>query len=105
MESHCSCTLHHATVVRVIRGQPLRELRLLQEGAGYATREQPYAAGDEFIAFLKRDDKNHAFARTNGPRYIFRVRDGRVDLAGRSLPGFTDGMSVAEFERALRAVR
>jgi hypothetical protein len=104
MRSHCACTLHHATVLRAIKGQPLRELRLLQEGAGYASVERPYAAGDEFIALLKRDDESHAFVRMTGPRYMFRVRNDRVDLEGRALPGFRNGMTVAEFEKALAAM-
>lgn len=103
--SHCSCTLHHASALRVIRGQPVRELRLIQEGVGYATGESSYVPGDEFIAFLKRDDKNFAYRRLVGAAYMFRVRNGRVDLSGRKLPGFVDGMTVAEFIKALEGMR
>lgn len=103
--SHCTCTLHHASVLRVVRGQPLRELRLIQEGAGYGMAERPYVPGDEFIAFLKRDDRNHAYQRLAGANYMFPVRDGRVYLAGRRLQGFTDGMTVPAFLEALERLR
>lgn len=102
---HCTCTLHGASVMLVLQGQPPRDLRLLQEGAGYASAERPYAPGDEFIAFLKRDDKNHAFGRVAGPTYMFRVRNGRVEFTGRVPAGFNTGMTVAEFDRALRLMR
>jgi hypothetical protein len=90
-----------------MKGKPPREFRLLQGGAGYGTGERPYAPGDEFIAFLKRDAESHGFGRVMGPHYVFPVRDGRVgaDVTGRLPPGFRDGMTIAEFERALRAVR
>jgi hypothetical protein len=83
--NHCACALHQATVVRVLRGDigESRGLRLIQEGAGARGQEQPYAPGDEFIAFLKLDPNAAAFTRVIGPHYMFRVRDGSVDLEGR----------------------
>lgn len=106
MSSVCSCTLHSASVLSVLKGQPLSEIRMLQEGAGFSSTERPYAAGDEFIAFLKRDNTNHAFARIAGPLYMLRVRDGRVHFGGRPPPaGLKEGMTISEFANALRATR
>lgn len=105
--SHCACLLHHATTVRLMKGPPeaARDLRLMQEGAGANGQERPYTPGDEFIAFLKRDDRNDAFTRVLGTHYAFRVRNGRVAIPGRVPAGFATGMTIAEFEKALRGVR
>lgn len=110
----CVCTEHLADVIRVVKaGQreaSLSTIRFLQEGAGrlaengQAGAEQPYTPGQEYVAFLRWDSTADRFLRINGPIYMFPIRHDRVEFRRTDAVGISDGMPVAEFTRALRAL-
>lgn len=92
IESHCTCTLHRAEMVRGIKGRTRAGLRFIQEDAGYTGPQQPYRAGDELIVFLKWDDANQTYMRIAESRYAYPVRDGRLP----------DGQTVDAFASTVR---
>lgn len=110
----CVCTEHTVAVTRVLKGTTpdvrSTTIRLLEELAGrrrarpYMTGNRPYARGEEYIAFLVSDPSGSRFHRVNGPLFMFRVRAGRVEFARTDAPGLSNGMSLEEFSRALRAL-
>ena len=92
IESHCTCTLHRAAIVETLKGRPPKDLRFIQEGAGYTGPEAVYRPGAELVVFLKWDENDQAFRRIAASRYDFPVRNGRLP----------NGQTVAEFEKTLR---
>ena len=107
------CTEHVAAVTRVLKAtapdDALTTIRFLQEGAGRlagevnAGGETPYAPGQEYVAFLHWDPDSTRFRRVNGGIYMFPVRDGRVEFKRDDAPGISDGLTVEDFARAMRA--
>ena len=109
----CVCTEHVADVTRVLTAtapdNALTKIRFLQEGAGRVAgevksgEETPYAPGQEYVAFLQWDPESIRFLRVNGPIYMFPVHNGRVEFKREDAPGISDGMTVEDFARAMRA--
>lgn len=109
----CVCTEHVATVARVLKAaapdDTLTTIRFFQEGAGRLPGEQrsgtepPYAPGQEYVAFLQWDPESVRFLRVNGHISMFPIRSGRVEFKRDDAPGISDGMTVEDFARAMRA--
>jgi carboxypeptidase family protein len=85
---YCACTDYEAIVERVLKA-PRTDLgstriSLVHDGTN---RYQP---AEEYVAFLHWS-----------PMYMFPIRNGRVEVVGRDVPGVSNGMTVDQFADAL----
>jgi hypothetical protein len=99
---YCACTDYEAIVERVLKAPKSdigsTRVSLVHEGSNRYTR------GEEYVAFLHWNATATRFLIW-GPRYMFPIRDGRVEFGRRDAPGVSNGMTVDEFAAALRRLR
>ena len=95
--------VYEATPIRVLTDatkdvSSSNRMRFVQEGDGplYA-----YAAGQEYVAFLRWEPTLKTLRPVAGSRSMLPVHNGRVEWPRTDVPELTDGMSVADFLAAL----
>jgi hypothetical protein len=99
---YCTCPWYEADVIRVLKAaaldDSLKSVSFLELG-GLRSRSS-YAVDREYIALLKTWPAANDLMAID----MFVINEGRVEFHRSDAPGLTNGMSVEDFSRALRAM-
>jgi hypothetical protein len=85
---------HTATVLSILNtgpssGDVTRTIHIVKDG------RMPFAAGDEFIAFLRWEPAIGRYRPIAGPVFMIPVRDGKVEWHRTDAPQVRDGDAIA----------
>jgi hypothetical protein len=94
---------HPATVLSILNmgpssGDVTRTIHIVKDG------RTPFAAGEEYIAFLRWEPVIGRYRPIAGPIFMIPVRDGRVDWSRSDAPNIREGDAVSKAMAALYAL-